>query len=184
MKNNDNKTELFKLLAVNITQIHSNVVDVIATHLEEVLSNNTNIDVSTIQPCNHEEADTRLLLHVLHASKNGFKKQLIVTVDTDVVVLAIHHFFSLNLQELWVEIGVGKNRRWLPIHLYAATLKEDICKALSFWFALTGCDSVSMFAGRGKKTAWSVWQKYPEATDVFKRFALLIKFRHFYKTEQ
>ena len=141
-----------------------------ATHLEEVLLNNPNVNLSAIQPCNHEEADTRLLLHALHASRNGFKKLLIVTVDTDVVVLALHHFFSLDLQELWIEIGVGKNRRWLPIHLYAEILKQDTCQALSFWFALTGCDSVSMFAGRGKKTAWSVWQKYQEATQVFKRY--------------
>ena len=170
LRNNDNKTELFKLLAVNIAEIPSNSVNILATHLEEVLSNNPDVDVSAIQPCNHEEADTRLLLHALHASNDGFSKLLIVTVDTDVVVLAIHHFWSLGLDELWVEIGVGKNRRWHPIHIYANALGKDICEALVFWYAFTGCDSVSTFAGRGKKTAWSVWRKYPEATEVFKRF--------------
>ena len=127
-----------------------------ATHSEEVLTSNPNANLSAIQPCSHEEADTRLLLHALHASRNGFKRLLIVTVNTDVVVLVLHHFFSLDLQELWIEIGVGKNRRWLPIHLYAEALKQDTCQALSFWFALTGYNSVSMFSGHGKKMAWSV----------------------------
>ena len=131
------------MLAINITKIPANIVEIMATHLEEVLSNNFDADLSALQPCNHEEADTRLLLHALGASKSEFKRLLIVTVDTDVVVLVLCYFFNLDLQEL--------------------------CEALPFWFALTGYDSVSMFAGQGKKTAWSVWQKYPEATQVFKR---------------
>ena len=30
--------------------------------------------------------------------------------------------------------------------------------------ALTGCDTTSAFFGKGKKTAWSVWQSLPELT--------------------
>ena len=30
--------------------------------------------------------------------------------------------------------------------------------------ALTGCDTVSFFAGRGKKTAWDIWGLFPELT--------------------
>ena len=139
-----------------------------ATHLEEVLSSNLDADLSALQSCNHEEADTRLLLHALEASRSGFKRLLTVTADTD-VVLALCHFFNLDLQELWTESGARENQRWFPIHLYAETLQQEMCQALPFWFASTGYDSVSMFSGRGKKTAWPVWKKYPEATQVFKR---------------
>jgi hypothetical protein len=66
-------------------------------------------------------------------------------------------------------MGVGQHRRWLPIHGYASILNEDVCKALPFWFTFTGCDTVSMFAGRGKKTAWTTWQKYPDVTETFAR---------------
>ena len=111
LKNSDNKTELFKILAINITKIPENIVEIMATHLEEFLSNNLDADLPALQPCNHEEADTRLLLHTLDGSKRGFKRLLIVTVDTDVVVLILCHFFNLDLQELWIEIGTGKNRR-------------------------------------------------------------------------
>ena len=34
--------------------------------------------------------------------------------------------------------------------------------------AFTGCDTVSAFAGRGKKTAWETWKSFPEVNDAFK----------------
>ena len=116
------------------------------------------------------EANTRIFLHAKKASYNGIRKLSIVTVDTDVVVVALYHFFfSLNLDELWIEIGVGQNRRYLPIHTYAAVLKEENCRALLFWYVVMGCDSVSTFAGRGKKTAWKIWKAFPNATQAFVR---------------
>lgn len=42
-----------------------------------------------------------------------------------------------------------------------------MCMALPFWFAFTGCDTVSSFRGRGKKTAWNVWNSFPEVTQAF-----------------
>ena len=44
-----------------------------ATHLEEVLSNKLDADLSALQPYNNEAADMRLLLHALGTSKSGFK---------------------------------------------------------------------------------------------------------------
>ena len=98
--------------------------------------------------CNHEEADTRLFLHAKDASNKGIKKVTIVTVDTDVVIIALYHYFDINLEELWIEIGVGKNKRWLLIHQYAKNLGESICRALPFWFTFTRCDTVFSFSGR------------------------------------
>ena len=36
--------------------------------------------------------------------------------------------------------------------------------ALPAFHALTGCDTTSAIFGKGKKTAWSVWQSMPELT--------------------
>jgi hypothetical protein len=33
--------------------------------------------------------------------------------------------------------------------------------------ALTGCDTVSCFNGKGKKSAWAVWNSYPEVMKAF-----------------
>lgn len=50
-------------------------------------------------------------------------------------------------------------------------LKPDRCLALPFFHAFTGCDTVSAFAGRGKKTAWEIWLAFPDATSVFKQLS-------------
>ena len=65
--------ELIKMLAINITKIPANIVEIMATHLEEVLSNKLDADLSALQPYNNEAADMRLLLHALGTSKSGFK---------------------------------------------------------------------------------------------------------------
>ena len=62
------------------------------------------------------------------------KRITIITVDTDVVVIALYIFFSLDTDELWIEFGVGANKKWIPIHLYAQKLGEKVCCALPFWF--------------------------------------------------
>jgi len=46
-------------------------------------------DLTSLTPCNHEEADSRMLLHASHAAQHGPHAILIRTVDTDVVVLAV-----------------------------------------------------------------------------------------------
>ena len=60
---------------------------------------------------NHEEADTRIFVHIKDGCSRGIKKIMIITVDIDVVVIALYHFFSLDVDELWIEFGVGKVRR-------------------------------------------------------------------------
>ena len=65
LRHNDNKTELFEYLA---DYIHKNVrpVDkmIIVTSGENVFCWPVDMDDSLPAPCNHEEADYRILLHV------------------------------------------------------------------------------------------------------------------------
>ena len=61
------------------------------------------------------------------------------------MIIALCHFFSLSLNELWVEFGVGQNRKYLPIHKITNSLGEETCRALPMWFTLTGCDAFIHF---------------------------------------
>ena len=45
--------------------------------------------------CNHEEADTRIMVHIRHALEQGAETVLVRTVDTDVVVILVGLFFDL-----------------------------------------------------------------------------------------
>lgn len=65
----DNKTELFRLLAEEVVNIPTPGKEVYSTQDEQVVSNVTRETLESLHPCSHEEADTRMFLHVLDAAK-------------------------------------------------------------------------------------------------------------------
>ncbi len=46
--------------------------------------------------CNHEEADTRMVVHVMDSLEKGFNDIMIRTVDTDVIVILIGDFYTIH----------------------------------------------------------------------------------------
>jgi len=136
---------------------------VISTHHSNVLCAQPRY-VTDLAPCSHEEADTRIMIHLEDAVKQGNTKVTIRTVDTDVVVLAVTSAQRLDIPELWVAFGTGKNFRLLTAHTIAKVLGPDRCVALPMSHAFTGCDTVSFFGGFGKKTAWDIWKAFDKVT--------------------
>ena len=60
-----------------------------------------------------------MILHLYDAVMDGHKIAFIHTVDSDVVVLCICFYHTLNelgLKELWVGFGTGKHYKDIPIH--------------------------------------------------------------------
>jgi hypothetical protein len=167
----ENKTELFSFLSGQIILAEIEDKEVYATEGQHVLCSFDRPDMSDLEPCSHEEADTRLLLHAADAVKEGYKKLLVRTVDTDVVVVAVATLSSIHPDELWLAFGTGPNFRYIPVHPIASSLgpRKSVC--LPIFHALTGCDTVSSMAGIGKKTAWSTWNAYPDVTEAFEELA-------------
>ena len=54
----------------------------------------------------------------------------------------------------------------MPAHVVASSLGPSKASALPMFHALTGSDTVSFFRNRGKKSAWDVWNVFPELTPV------------------
>ena len=104
---------------------------------------------------NHEEADTRLLLHAKQASRPD-SRIVIESPDTDVLVLSVAHFNDINCEEMWFRIGVKDQLRYIPVHDASRKLGETLCRALPAFHAMTGCDTTSALAGIGKKKACSM----------------------------
>ncbi len=107
-----NKRELFKFLGNEIVESsgHSNQVLICTT--EDTAISNMEIDLSSISPCDHEESDSRIMVHVSDAVNNGHQKVSIQTVDSDVVAIAVRCFIELGrLSELWIAFGTGKDFR-------------------------------------------------------------------------
>ena len=125
--------------------------------------------------CTHEEADTRIFIHLKHAiQKDVIRTACILANDTDVIILAVSHFAQLKLlglEQLWVSFGTGKRRRWIPVHDLCAHLGPEKSKGLLFFHAFSGCDTVSGFRGKGKKSFLQTWNVFPEITETFAKLS-------------
>ena len=118
---------------------------------EGVIARNERMEISLLAPCTYEEADTRPMVHVLDAASRGHRRIKIRSNNKDVVVLAISVAGTLPTDELWVTYGPGKNVQNIPAHAIAMSLGPDKALTPPMFHALTGCDTVSFFGGRGKK---------------------------------
>ena len=48
---------------------------------------------------------------------------------------------------------------------------QEKAKGMLFFHAFTGCDTVSAFRNKGKKTAWQTWDICPKASPVFSKLS-------------
>ncbi len=161
LRNETNKVELFQYLSGVIAQFIFNEGSVVITTWEEnVRQNPAPSDYDPVirteyplSPCNHEEYDTRVMLHAANAVTQGYKRILIIANDTDVVVLGISLFTEIGAEKLWVSFGMGKKLRYISIHDICSTMSPAKAHALPAFHAMTGSDNTSFFSGTGKKSA-------------------------------
>ena len=164
LRDSENKKELFRYLAEQIFNWNETTdKDVVTTYGNQVLG----AESAQLSPCNHEEGDTRMMVHAAHAVQSGHRKVTIRSVDTDVVIVCIAVFPHLELDEMWVYYGVGDNKKYIPIHAICDYLGDEKCSAMPFFHAFTGCDTVSAMHHVGKKKAWDAWNAFDDVTPEF-----------------
>lgn len=94
-RSSDNKRELFDFLADRTITMTTEKL-VVSTKGVAVTSNRQmEVELASIQPCSHEEADTRMILHLSSSAYKYNTAMTIRTVDTDVVVLAVAYVGGL-----------------------------------------------------------------------------------------
>ena len=115
------------------------------------------LDSTTSEPvpelkCSHKEADTRMILHAQHAGGTC----VIHSVDTDVQILLLSH--SRALGKSYIKKGRSTKTRIIELSIVAESLfkqlspgisEQDFLKALIVVHALTECETVSAFSGKG-----------------------------------
>ncbi|KAK0047156.1 hypothetical protein Bpfe_023427 [Biomphalaria pfeifferi] len=109
-----NKTQLFAFLARYLLTVQSEKL-IVTTQGPDVISNKP-IDHTNLSPCNHEEPDTRMMLHLVHAAEHC-RRILIRTVDTDVMVLSVaamtrHPHLFTGCDTISCFNGIGKKTAW------------------------------------------------------------------------
>lgn len=86
---------------------------------------------------NHEEADTRMLLHAKHAGACTKGKIILKTPDTDVFVLCIAMQEAIEKDIVFLT-GAGNNMKLIPIKKIADTMDEELRESLPGFHAFSG----------------------------------------------
>ena len=123
---------------------------------------------SAMPDCNHEEADTRIVVHLLHALEHGMRTIKVRIANSDVIAILVGAFFNLTSTQssvnVWVTFDTGKNFRFYSINAIINYMHQ-YWRAKSTNIISVPCtdrrDTTSAFRGRGKKSAW---QAYEEVT--------------------
>jgi len=113
-----NKIELFSFLSKALIKLYRpENKQLVVTNEDQILCVPQQEDIHLIAPCSHEEADSRMMLHVAHAVQHGHHQILVHSVDTDAVVLAVMVSATLpDKNEIWIAFGTGKSSNiWQPI---------------------------------------------------------------------
>lgn len=100
----------------------------------------------------HEEADTKMILHSIYASKSA-TSIIIQSCDTDVFILCIAMFNFLTV-DIYIIPAVHTYPEVVDISSIANALGPEISSALICLHCFTGCDSCSAFKGKGKVNAF------------------------------
>ena len=134
---------------------------------------NQNTDTYTLMPRTIEEADDRMFVHASDAAK-AFSKLLFKTVYSDIVVIAVSAFHRVViLTELWIEFRVGKYLKYISTHELAPKFRTAASQAFPSFHAISGCDTISSVAGKGKKSFYETRQFFSEITAVFTKMAIV-----------
>ena len=82
-----------------------------------------------------EEAFTKMFLYAQFASTLGFQSVKIITVDSDVAILALY-FASKIKTHIYLEMGTGA--KVVVYDITSRTLEHDICEALPGLHSFSG----------------------------------------------
>ena len=115
----------------------------------------THKDVSHLAS-NHEEADTKIILHAVDATTDGATEIQIHSPDTDVFVLALRRYPQMCSKVSFVT-GRGTHHKSIMLEPIVQALGEAKTAALPAFHAFSGADNTGCFSGYGKPLCWKAF---------------------------
>ena len=147
--NKDNITHFLKdKILKSFETSPKRMITVFGTKTESNNIHNFNIDDH-----NHEEADSLIPFHCLHAaSYNPGCKIKVYSVDTDVYILLLSIAYEIQTDHFYMVAGKGKRKREIDIHERALAVGRKKCEPLLGLHAFAGADWGGKLATISKKT--------------------------------
>ena len=137
----------------------------VITKGETVLSNHDDILTDHFISYNTaEEADQKLVRHMIQCVRSGMEECTVRTVDTDVIVsLIAYRRIAENFEcKVLACLSTTSGDTYYDINKISRELGDQKCRGLPFFYALTGCDIVSSFYNHGKCKFWDRWLESEE----------------------
>ena len=122
-----------------------------------------------------EEADTRMMLHLTHISQYDFSCAVIASIDADVTFLCLTNDLKFPMP-LFQKCCSETRMNYVDIPAIGNVLGRNVCEALPGMHAITGCDTGSSFAGKGKLSAFQLVKKNVSFQELFATFGLSWEF--------
>ena len=126
--------------------------------------------------CTHKTVDLKCHMNQ-PAGSEGLHNVSTYEIDKSVLQHALDLqdtvlFAKLAAGDIWQQIAL-KIYVAIPVYEFVRGLDSSMCKALLVFHGFTGCDTVSAFERRRKKTAWNVWKVFPDVTKAFEDLVLM-----------
>ena len=105
---------------------------------------------------------------------SGLKDICIISPDTDVLVILLGIFPKLKAQYDFTNIVLQKvlkkNQLTVQIGPLVERLGQQLCQAIPFFHAFSGCDTTSAFKTIGKKKGFQTLKLYRPSLSIFAEF--------------
>ena len=99
----------------------------------------------------HDEADTRVAFHALHAEHFNPGNTVIRCNDTDVLIIMLVNIEKFAESHVWLDLGLDYNNSRHYVDIKATAENISYIQALPGIYAFTGCDYTPAFLKKGKK---------------------------------
>ena len=82
------------------------------------------------------------------------------------LISALAYILEQYPADVICRFGIGENVRYYNANEICLLLTNHICRALPFFYAFAGCDTISSFYNHSKLKILDAWMKYSQKEDV------------------
>ena len=173
LKNGENKRRMISLMVNVLKENRLQAIEMLQCTKIFISTENSCMKLTELEAIeedqlasNQEEADTKLILHCLHAlTQHPSKKVVIRSPSADIDILVILLNMVEEQSKVYLDFGVGLHRKGL--YLSDIEMEDGFKKCLIGFHAFTGNDYVSSFFRKGESECWKVLQKNNRFVNMF-----------------